>query len=147
MRGQGRERLKRNERTTYILDSFAVLSYLGQEAGAKRVKAILTDAESGQAENWLSIVNFGEVLYITERERGLAATSQTIAVVDQLPIAVAEVDRTLAFTAAHIKAGYSISYADAFAVALAQIKNGRVVTGDPEFEKVEQLIPIEWIPR
>ena len=37
------------------------------------------------------------------------------------------------------------SYADAFAVALAQMKQAAVVTGDPDFRKFEGLVPIEWL--
>ena len=48
--------------------------------------------------------------------------------------------------AAHIKAGHAISYADAFAVALAQDRGATILTGDPEFKEVEHLIPIEWLP-
>jgi len=48
--------------------------------------------------------------------------------------------------AAHVKAHHPISYADAFAVALAQEMDASVVTGDPEFECVEELIPVVWLP-
>ena len=49
---------------------------------------------------------------------------------------------------AHIKAHYPVSYADAFAVALAQEMDGPVVTGDPEFKRVEDegLISVVWLP-
>ena len=36
--------------------------------------------------------------------------------------------------AAHIKAGHALSYADAFAVAVAQELDAVMLTGDPEFE-------------
>lgn len=48
--------------------------------------------------------------------------------------------------AAHVKARHPISYADAFAVALAQELEAVVVTGDPEFGCVEELIDVEWLP-
>lgn len=44
-----------------------------------------------------------------------------------------------------MKARHAVSYANAFAVALAQEAGGRVVTGDPEFERVEVLVPVRWI--
>ena len=47
--------------------------------------------------------------------------------------------------AARIKAGYPISYADAFAVASAQREKATLVTGDPELRAVEHLVPILWI--
>lgn len=136
----------RIERPRYVLDSFALLAYLGGEAGEARVKAVLTDANRGLAEAFLSIINYGETIYIVEREQGLNAARKTIAAVDQLPITVLPADRELTFAAAHVKAHYPISYADAFAIALAQTTGATILTGDPEFRQVEQLARIEWLP-
>ncbi len=58
-----------------------------------------------------------------------------------------DVDRSLTLAAAHIKAQFPLAYADTFAVALGRQENARVVTGDPEFEAVESLVAIEWLPR
>lgn len=51
--------------------------------------------------------------------------------------------------AAHVKARYAISYADAFAVVTAQNHQAVLVTGDPEFRPVakDDLIVVEWLPR
>lgn len=51
------------------------------------------------------------------------------------------------FSAAHIKANYSISYADSLAVAAAIGQNAAVVTSEPEFETVESLVTIEWLKK
>ena len=51
-------------------------------------------------------------------------------------------DRPLVFEAAHIKARYSISYAEAFSAALAKRYGGQVMTGDPEFAAIESEVPI-----
>lgn len=128
----------------YVFDSFALLAYLEEEAGAAEVEALLDGCKEDD-EGWLSIVNFGEVLYITEREQGLHAAHRVVATIDQLPLQIAEADRARTFAAAHVKAHRAVSYADAFAVALAQEIDGKVVTGDPEFTKVENLVPIRWL--
>lgn len=135
----------RAEAGQYVLDSFAVLAYLEDEAGAGRVKAVLAAARQGKATVWMSIVNFGEVVYITEREQGLFAAQRAIAAMDQLPMSVVEADRTLTLSAAVVKAHHAISYADAFAVALAQSKQAAVLTGDPEFRRIEELVAVEWL--
>ena len=130
----------------YVLDSFALLAYLEEETGAAEVQAITACDKT--AEGWLSIVNFGEVVYITEREQGLQAAQRAIAIVDQLPLRVAEADRSRTFAAAHVKARGTLSCAaDAFAVALAQEIGGRVVTGDPEFARAEDLVSVHWLGR
>lgn len=93
----------------------------------------------------MSILNLGEVLYITEREGSLEQAQRALGIVAQLPIGVIDAGPTLTFAAAHVKAHHSISYADAFAVALAQIVDAQVVTGDPEFDQVESLVKVRWI--
>jgi predicted nucleic acid-binding protein len=130
----------------FVLDSYALLAYYQNESGGPRVKAVLAQVERQRAEAYLTIVNYGEVIYILEREEGLTIAQDLIAVIDQLPITIVEADRRLTFAAAHLKAHYSIFYADAFAIALAQHKQAILLTGDPEFRQVESLVPIEWLP-
>ena len=47
--------------------------------------------------------------------------------------------------AAEIKAQYAISYADCFAAATAEKLSASIITGDPEFKKVEHLVSVDWI--
>lgn len=129
----------------YVLDSFALLAYVQGEPGSHRIRKILEAAEKGQADVYLSIVNYAEAVYITEREKGIVAAQALIAVVDQWPLTVVDVNRKLAFSAAHWKAQYAIAYADAFAVALAQEKDAAILTGDPEFHEVGDAVQIEWL--
>ena len=139
--------MKTESSPVFVLDSFALISLLQNELGATRVREVLHDAEAGRAEVFLCIINYGEALYINERERGLKATQEAVQAIDHLPVQIVEATRKLTFAAAHIKATMPVSYADAFAIALAMEKNGRVVTGDSEFHKAESLVEIEWIPR
>ena len=131
----------------YILDSFALLAYFGAEPGGPQVEALLASAAMKQTMVYLSVINYGELVYITEREQGAFAARRAIAATDQLPITVTEADRRLTFAAAHIKAHHRLSYADAFAVALTQQMQATLVTGDPEFSAVEGLVAIEWLPQ
>jgi ribonuclease VapC len=133
------------DRPRYVLDSFALLAYFGDEPGGTQVKALLAAAATEQAVTYLSVINYGELVYITEREQGAFAARRAIAATDQLPITVVEADRRLSFAAARIKAHHRLSYADAFAVALTQQMQAVLVTGDPEFGAVEHLVAIEWL--
>jgi hypothetical protein len=56
--------------TRFVLDSFALLAFFQGEAGMERVRAVLKEAEQGRCQVYLSWINLGEVLYITEREQG-----------------------------------------------------------------------------
>lgn len=129
----------------YVLDSHAVLAYLNQEEPAPRVGEILREVERGDDLGFLSLINYGEVVYIVERERGLELAHQTIAWLDALPLQVVAADREATLVAAHIKAHHPISYADSFGAGLALREGAKFVTGDKEFEALTGLIEIEWV--
>jgi predicted nucleic acid-binding protein len=133
----------------YVLDSYAVLAYLEAEPGSTRVRQLLTASKARKCRLFMCAVNLGEVIYIIERERGLPAAQDTLARIDELPIEIKDVDRTLTLAAAHLKTVCPISYADCFAAALAQVRNAVLVTGDPEFVKIkaEHKIQIEWLAK
>ena len=132
----------------YVLDSFALLAYLEGETGGPRVKELLAAAEGGTKSVYFSLINLGEVLYITERENGLSVAQRTLAAIDQLPLQIVPASQATVLAAAHIKAHYPLSYADAFAVVAALDHGGTLVTGDPEFRSVEKvgLVKVEWLP-
>jgi ribonuclease VapC len=133
----------------YVLDSFALLAYLEGEAGMERVRSILEGAEARRHTAYASLINLGEVLYITERERGLVEARRTLGAIDQLPLEIVGVSRTTVLAAAHVKARFPVAYADAFAVVAAQDRGAVVVTGDPEFEPLADagVIDVLWLPR
>jgi predicted nucleic acid-binding protein len=118
---------------------------LGGEVGEEHVKEILHDASLGEGRALMSLINMGEVVYITERERGLARAQEVLAMIEQLPVEILPVDRQTVLAAAHIKAQYPVAYADAFVIAAAQAHDGVVLTGDPEFDTVKDILRIEWI--
>jgi ribonuclease VapC len=123
-----------------------MLAYFQNEAGAQSVQQLLSESSSGESALFISCVNLGEIAYITRRKSGQETAEVVVSAVDMLPIEVVGVDRELALSAADIKADYPISYADCFALALAKRVGGIVVTGDPEFEKVGDLVPVHWLP-
>ena len=135
------------EEPIYVFDSYAVLAYLEREAGSERVLSILQAVGTQHCRAILSVINLGEVVYIIERERGLAAAQAALAAIDLLPVEVVAATTDAVLAAAHLKANYRIAYADAFAVAAALAQGGIVVTGDPEFASVDDLIEIEWLPQ
>lgn len=112
-----------------------------------RVKAALKEAEKGSCQIFLSWINLGEVLYITEREQGLRQARETLAYIQSLPIQMLEVTSQDVLEAAHIKATHRLAYADAFAVAAALGQGAAILTGDPEFKSIETLVSIVWLKR
>jgi predicted nucleic acid-binding protein len=131
--------------TTFVLDSFALLAYLQDEPVGARIESLLDNAEKEKCRLLLSLINLGEILYIIERRGGVAKTQDTLALIRQLPVEIPAVDEQLVFGAAHIKATYAISYADAFVVATAMQEHATVVSADPEFQSVETIVQVEWL--
>jgi predicted nucleic acid-binding protein len=130
---------------TIVLDSFALLAFFRGEPGAQRVAGLLEAAEHGEPQLAMSVVNLAEVIYRTERERGLQRAQEALAKVLEYPIELFDVDLELALAAAHIKASHSVALADCFAAALAQRLGAAVLTGDPDFQRLEGAVAVEWL--
>ena len=136
-----------SEIPVYVLDSFAPLSHLQDERGQGRVLALLEQAQAGDCRLLLSLINLGEMAYIVERRRGLPAAQSALAAVQALPVEVLPADQDAVFGAAHLKARYPISFADAFAAEAALTHQAILVTGDPEFKCLEGELHVEWLER
>lgn len=130
----------------YVLDAFSFMAIIQDEPGAARMQELLDGGDGGEHELYMSVVNFGEVIYTVWKRRGAGSAQQTLAAFDQLPVKAFDVDRDLALQASALKANTRMGYADCFAAALAQRLGAAVVTGDPDFRQVEQSVPIEWLP-
>lgn len=135
----------------YVLDSYALLAYLQGERGcaaspgADQVEELLDQAAEGRISIRASLINLGEVAYLVERRHGLAWRDRVLDELASFPIAFGEVTMERILAAAHVKAHHAISYADAFAAALAQEFDATLVTGDPEFRQVEPLVRVLWL--
>ncbi|HLJ25030.1 MAG TPA: PIN domain-containing protein [Candidatus Acidoferrales bacterium] len=131
-----------------VLDSWALIAFFEDEPAAEEVEKLLVKAEAGAHQLLLSVVNWGEIYYNTMREVSQAAAEQTAREMAGLTIQIVGVDAAnldLVRQAAVYKATRRFSYADAFAAALAKIKNAELVTGDREFRAVEDEIRIAWL--
>lgn len=133
------------EPPVYILDSYALLAYLGGETAAGRMEELLRQAEAGACRLLLPSVNLGEIAYIVERERGLEGAQRALAAIQQLPIEELPADRERVLAAAHVKANFPLSYADAFVVAAALEQEAAVVTGDPEIGRLAEVVAVEML--
>ena len=135
------------EPAAFVLDAFALLAYLRDEPAAARIEKVLVDAGKEKCRLFVSIINLGEILYIIERRGGISKAQDALALIRQLPIQIMSADEQAVFSAAHIKANFALSYADAFAVAAAVSENAVILTGDPEFETVESIVKVEWLEK
>ena len=129
----------------YVLDSYSLITFFENEAGAQRVEEILNKMLIGKAKGYLCIVNWGEIYYITLREQGGEAAEMVIRQIRKFPLHLMDVDRELTYQAAKLKGKYPLAYADCFAAALSMKLKATLVTGDQEFKKLQDFLSIDWI--
>jgi len=133
---------------SYVLDSFALIGFLENEKFASRVESLLKQARKGKTVVYLHALHLGEVYYIILREQSQNMADLAYARIKSFPVRYIDIiDDELLRNAGWLKANYSISYADAFAAAMAIIHKSSLLTGDSEFKKLEKndSISIEWL--
>ena len=128
-----------------LFDSHAILKFYQDEDGAEQVEKLLISTRQGNLKAFMSTINLGEVYYMTIRRLGLALAKEYLEQFSELLIQVVPASSDIIFSASEIKAEYAISYADCFAAATALKVDASIITGDPEFKKVENLVKIDWI--
>jgi len=95
----------------------------------------------------MSVVNWGEVFYILWQKRGEEVARKAIQNLSRLSIQPVPVDLEQSLKAGEIKARCKMSYVDCLAAALAMLRQGILVTGDRDFEKLGRQAKVLWITR
>ncbi len=129
----------------HVFDSHALLKLFQKEPGYEKVVRVLEEARKRKRTKNINAINLGEIIYATKREFGDQKKIEVLANIDRLNFTVLPVPNSLIFKAAEYKAQYSISCADCFVLASALEHKAAIVTGDPEFKKVEHLVDIIWV--
>jgi ribonuclease VapC len=128
-----------------VLDSWSIIAYLEDEPSGQKVEELLVNAHEHGVPLLTTVVNAGEVWYITARKTSEEVADEAIEDLRRLGIDFVDADWALTKTAATFKSKGKMSYADCFAAALAKNKQASLVTGDPEFKQVSKDINIHWI--
>jgi predicted nucleic acid-binding protein len=128
-----------------VLDSYAVLAYLFGEPGDSVVAEALEKAATSSRKAVIAAPNWAEVCYQVESRIGPRRWASTREKLLALPIEIVPADQGAAESAGAIKASKRMSLADCFAAALAAKIKGELLTGDPEFREVEDMIKIVWL--
>jgi len=129
----------------FIFDSHALLKFFQKEKGYENVTQLLEEIRKTRGAKYINAINLGEIIYSTKREFGDQKKLEVLANIERLNFAILPVPNNLIFQAAEYKAQYALSYADCFALASAVEHKATLVTGDPEFKKIEHLVDIVWI--
>ena len=128
--------------TGYLLDTSALMTLLEGAAGADRVEQLLRTETV-----LLPFLSLLEVHYVSIQVQGEEEAIARYAMLQALQAAhLNEVDEPILLAAAHLKAHYSISLADALIAAFAELHDAILVHKDPEFEALAGQVRLEALP-
>ena len=125
--------------SAYLLDTSALLTLRGDEAGAGRVAELLAQAGAGGSKCHGCFISLMEVLYRVWKNEGEVAGREAYAACLGLPIVWSHESPALLERAASIKANHPLSLADAWIAAAALELGSTLVHKDPEFENLPGL--------
>jgi predicted nucleic acid-binding protein len=131
----------------HVLDANAVLDFVDNGPGSHHVEQLMTTALREGNPLLISVVNWGEVFYVSWQRRGEELARRTMSGLSRLPIRTIPVEIEQASKAAEIKAVHKIPYVDCLAAALAEVQQAILVTSDLDFVKLGRRIPILWLSR
>jgi predicted nucleic acid-binding protein len=132
---------------TYVLDASAIFVLLDNLPGSHRIQQLLDDASRSNTTLLASVLNWGEVSYLSWQRHGEQLARETLADLSQLQIRVVPVDLPQTLKACEIKALRGIPYVDCIAASLAALNQATLVTTDHDFEKLGRHFPILWLAR
>ena len=132
---------------TYVLDASALLVLMDNRPNARRVKRLIDESAGSNTTLLASVVNLGDVFYISWQRQGEQSARDTLDDISLLPIKILPVDSAQALKAAELRALHHVPYVDCLAAALASIHQATLVTTDHDFEKLGRHFPILWLSR
>lgn len=131
-----------------VLDAWALLALIcKEEPAASKVKEIFENEGLSSISVYISWINLGEVYYTIAHRKGLEVAKTVLDDIQILPVRLQVPAKADILAAATIKSKHKVSYADAFAVSLAQKIKGTILTGDPEIILLEDVVNIEQLSR
>jgi predicted nucleic acid-binding protein len=132
---------------SFVLDASAAIHYLQAGPGASKLERLLAGALRQQLQLFVSVLNLGEVYYLTWQRTGEEKARRAVASLSHLPIQIIPVDLPQSLKAGKLKAVHKIPYVDSVAAALAFQQRATLVTSDHDFERLGRHFPILWIDR
>jgi predicted nucleic acid-binding protein len=137
-----------DRKNKYVFDSYAVIGFLEDEPFAGRIEKLLQKARNDDVQLFLHAIHLGEIYYIAMREQGQQMADMAYSRIKSFPLKYIEsISEELLLTSATLKARFPISYADAFAAGMAVTLDCPLLSGDLEFEKLENegILAVAWL--
>jgi len=124
-----------------ILDTKPIIKLFAQEEGWESVQGIMSKIEAGELEAGISVVTLTEIYYryLNEDRKDLAAT-RTLQLRYAIYLKKFEITEDIAVKAGEFKGKENISIADAFIAATAHSQKAIVISDDPDFKKLSEIM-------
>ena len=136
-------------RDIYVLDACALIVFFNDECGAEKVSQLFEEADLGQIDLIMSVVNLCEVLYDRLKAKEPEAALDLLEDVRLLPISIyRNIGDDLLAEASKFKVEWEVSLADAFALGLARLMEGKLISTDHhELDVIDEsgLIQFYWL--
>ncbi len=130
----------------YVLDTSAILAFLGGEPGADRVERLLRGTRTGRHEVLVCSITLMELFYTAMRAKGEDAAVRLLALVKAWPLEWVYPDEKVLLQAGRLKASHRLSVADALVAAVARIQGATLVHKDPELEALRGQVDLLNLP-
>ena len=126
----------------FVLDTSAIFTLIEDEEGASRVEQVIK-----KGEVLLSWVALMEMIYISHQEKGEEVALRRYAMIKQINATILwNADEPILLTAAKLKAGRRLSFADSIIAATAIQHNATLLHKDPEYEPLQDVLETEILP-
>jgi len=90
-------------------------------------------------------MSVGEIFHVTANVHSIEKAEAFLPLLEVLPLETISNNLESILQAARIKAQYALGYISALVTVTAERENAVLLTGDPEFHKVEEVIDIQWL--
>jgi predicted nucleic acid-binding protein len=126
-------------KTSFVLDTSALLALRGDEPGADRVEALLSQAKKNQCRLLASFMTRMEVLYNVWRAEGEEAARHALRLMDSFAVHWISCEPNILEIASRIKAQGRLSVADSWIGATAIAYGATLIHKDPEFGPFKEI--------
>lgn len=130
----------------YVLDTSAILAFLGGEPGAERVERLLRGARARRFTVLICSISLMEIFYTALREKGEDEAVRLVALVRAWPLEWIYPDEKTLLQAGRLKASHRLSVADALIAAVAKMRDATLVHKDPELDALRGQIRLVSLP-
>ena len=126
-------------KTSFVLDTSALLALRGDKPGADRVEALLSQAKKNQCRLLASFMTRMEVLYNVWRAEGEEAARHALRLMDSFAVHWISCEPNILEIASRIKAQGRLSVADSWIGATAIAYGATLIHKDPEFGPFKEI--------